>query len=586
MANKKRTPTGRKAGAADYSEAVAKKRKPSLSGLKLLGGLLFKRMAAGGAGEISSRAEEVNRLNVFPVPDGDTGDNMRMTIESGIRAVENMDTDNLAAVMKALSHGMLLGARGNSGVILSQFFAGMSAGLEGAATADAKALGEALGRGVDRAYSSVMTPTEGTILTVAREAVEYAGSRITSRSTIRSFFRDLVGEMRASVERTPEILPLLKEAGVVDSGGAGLFYIMDGFNRVLNDEEIAAEERRVSASASSAPISFDPDCEMPYGYCTELLLGLCKRKCDPSQFDVDELKRYLSTLGDSIVAFKEENIVKLHVHTHTPDLVLSYSLKYGDFISVKIENMSLRHSESRLSEGQTSSGAHRGGLEERKECAVVAVCNGEGMISIYRELGADEIIIGGQTKNPSTGDFLEAFARLSANHIIVLPNNGNILMAAEQAAALYTGAEIHVIPTKSMATGYVALSSTDLTNEDAVATAQKMREAADAALSGFVSPSIRGADINGVHINEGDSVGIVGKEITVSDKDRICCAVKLAERLLAVGEKFILTVFSGIDVTEEEALQLRCALLEKFPKTEIYIQSGGQEIYPYLMVSE
>jgi DAK2 domain fusion protein YloV len=295
-----------------------------IKNIKYLGGLLLSKMARGGAKQLRTNAEEVNKLNVFPVPDGDTGDNMRMTIESGIAAIENIDSDDLAEVMKTLSHGMLLGARGNSGVILSQFFAGMAKGLDSSDKADPATFGHALELGVQQAYSSVMTPTEGTILTVAREAVEYAVSRLTPKSTIRTLFADLVKEMHASLDRTPEILTVLKEAGVVDSGGAGLLYIMDGFNRVLNGEEISDDGVQYELTKSSAPtaFAFNENSEMTYGYCTELLVQLQRSKTDIENFDIEALRSFLVSIGDSVVAFKTESIVKLHVHTFTPEKVL------------------------------------------------------------------------------------------------------------------------------------------------------------------------------------------------------------------------------------------------------------------------
>ena len=350
-ATKKKAEQKKAERAAAAKDPNAKK-KTTWQDIKVMGGNLLSRMAKGGAMQLRTNAEEVNKLNVFPVPDGDTGDNMRMTIESGVAAIENLETDNLADVMKAFSHGMLLGARGNSGVILSQFFAGTAKGIEGVDQADPAAFGRALQKGVEQAYKSVMTPTEGTILTVAREAVEFAVARITPESTISTLFSDLVGEMRASLERTPEILSVLREAGVVDSGGAGLFYIMDGFNRVLNGEEILGEEQMAqltaNAKATSAPEvdldAFGPDSVMTYGYCTELLVRLQNSKTNVAAFDVEALKAYLSTLGDSIVAFQTDSIVKIHVHTLTPEKVLAHCRTFGEFLKVKIENMSLQHS--------------------------------------------------------------------------------------------------------------------------------------------------------------------------------------------------------------------------------------------------
>ncbi len=554
-------------------------------GIKLLGGLLLSKMAKGGAMELRSNAEEVNKLNVFPVPDGDTGDNMRMTIESGISAIENLDTDDLAEVMNVLSHGMLLGARGNSGVILSQFFAGTAKGFEGVDQADPKALGYALEMGVQQAYSSVMTPTEGTILTVAREAVEYAVKNVTSDSTIRSFFADLVKEMKASVDRTPEILTVLKEADVVDSGGAGLFYIMDGFNRVLNGEPIAEDTSIVSSNkkANTPDVaSFGADGEMTYGYCTELLVQLQNKKTNVDTFDVEGLKAYLATLGDSIVAFKTDSIVKIHVHTFTPEKVLAKCREFGEFLTVKIENMSLQHTsldEEKKAESPAASSV------ERKAYGVVAVCIGEGIENLYRELGTDQIVQGGQTQNPSTNDFLDAFEKVSARDIVVFPHNGNILMAAQQAADLYNKAIVHVLPSKNIGTGYVALSTMNFENPNPDEIVEEAIQTMKRVTAGYVSPSIRDAEINGVSITKGDTIGIVDKEIVVSDISRINAACALAEKILADG-KFMLTVFCGKDASAEEQAQLNTELTQRCASAEIYFIDGGQDIYPYIFVAE
>ena len=555
--------------------------------MKYLGGWLLSKMAKGGAKFLGSNADEVNKLNVFPVPDGDTGDNMRMTIESGIAAIENLDSDDLADVMKAFSHGMLLGARGNSGVILSQFFAGMAKGLEGKEKADPVTFGHALELGVKQAYSSVMTPTEGTILTVARESVEYAVSRINSESTIRTLFADLVGEMHESLDRTPEILSVLKEAGVVDSGGAGLLYIMDGFNRVLNGEEIEdGEESALPKAKSAAPVNFafGPDSEMTYGYCTELLLQLQNAKTDIDAFDVEGLKDFLASIGDSIVAFKTDSIIKIHVHTFTPEKVLAHCREYGEFLTVKIENMSVQHTES--IEETASALAKPEVKATAKQYGVVAVAIGEGIENLFAELGTDEIIQGGQTQNPSTNDFLAAFERINAKHIIVLPNNSNIVMAAQQAAELYDKATVHVIPSKNIGTGYVALTALNFESDDVETNLAEMTEAMKRVTAGYISPSIRDTNMNGLEIHNGDTIGIIEKEIVVSEKDKTEAAHKLASMLLELPEKFMLTIFSGKDTTEEEQTELEAYLSEKYPDSEVYYIDGGQEIYPYIFVAE
>ncbi len=579
--SEKKTKEEKKAAKAKVKQEKKEKKD---KGPKKLGGLLFAKMALGGVAQLRSHADEVNKLNVFPVPDGDTGDNMRMTIESGIAAIENLDTDDLEKVMNVLSHGMLLGARGNSGVILSQFFAGTAKGFKNAEEADPETLGRALEMGVEQAYGSVMTPTEGTILTVAREAVEYAVKNINPKSTIRSFFADLVKEMHASLDRTPEILEVLKEAGVVDSGGAGLFYIMDGFNRVLNGEEIADDVSYAAPSAKTLDVTatgFGPDSVMTYGYCTELLVQLQTSKVDVENFDIEPLKAFLASIGDSIVAFKTDTIVKLHVHTLTPEKVLAYCRTFGEFLTVKIENMSVQHTEIADSEDS----APTENSEPKKKYGVVAVTNGDGIEALFREFGTDEIVQGGQTQNPSTNDFLDAFEKVNAEHIFVLPNNSNILLAAQQAGELYDKAKIHVIPSKNIGTGYVALSSMNLESENPSEIIAEAEAAMTRVIAGYVSPSIRDADMNGIHINEGDTIGIVNKEIVVSDKDRLTASAALAKKLLDDG-KFMLTVFCGKDAESSEQDSLQAAIANAKPDAEVYFIDGGQDIYPYIFVAE
>ena len=587
----------------DVNEEKTSKKK-SKSALKTLGGMLFAKMAKGGAAELRSNADEVNKLNVFPVPDGDTGDNMRMTIESGVRAIEHLDTDDLAKVTEALSKGMLLGARGNSGVILSQFFAGVSKGLRTSPSADPRTLGAALEMGVQQAYTTVMTPTEGTILTVAREAVAYAVERINDNSTIRSFFADLVKEMHASVDRTPDLLPALKEAGVVDSGGAGLFYIMDGLNRVLNGEEIESVGAPIPGMSDekSAPdtSAFNADSVMTYGYCTELLVQLQNSKCNPHEYDVDALRNFLATLGDSIVAFKTDSIVKLHVHTLTPEVVLAKMREVGEFLTVKIENMSLQHSsleagaaaEEEKADGTDTDAALTSAEETAapvlKKYGIVAVTNGAGVEALFRELGADATVSGGQTNNPSAQEFLEAFDTIAAENIFVLPNNSNIFLAAKQAAEIYEKAKIHVIPTKSIGTGYVALATLttmELDSEEPESVLAAAGEAIESVVCGAISPAIRDTQINGIEIKNGDTIGIIGKEIVVDDEDRDNAAFALCDYMLKDG-RYMMTIFRGKDATEEDCEKLNARITEKYPDVEIYVIDAGQDIYPYIIVAE
>ncbi len=583
--------------------------------IKFLTGFLFAKMMKGGANELRAHADTVNKLNVFPVPDGDTGDNMSMTIESGVAALESLDNDSLANVMKAASKGMLLGARGNSGVILSQFFAGIAKHLEESDEADPASLGKALQAGVDRAYASVMTPMEGTILTVARESVEYAIRRITPKSTIRTLFADLVKEMHAAVERTPETLAVLKEAGVVDSGGAGLFYIIDGLNKVLNGEALTEVEDIASApspvQASAVGSGFGPDSVMTYGYCTELLVQLQNAKCDIESFDIEALKSFLSGLGDSIVAFKTDSIVKIHVHTLTPERVLAHMREFGEFLTVKIENMSVQHSETiSKDDGADASVSDSERAEalkstsfaapkpvdrdeevaqttaERKRYGIVAVANGDGLKSIFTELGVDFIVDGGQTSNPSTSDFIEAFDKIAAENIFVLPGNSNIIMAANQAAEIYTAAKIHVIKAKTIGHSYVALSSFNPEAESAEQIIADAEAAIGAVTTGYISPSIRDTAIDGVSIRSGDTIGVVGKEIVVSAQKRTTATCALINAMLFTGDKFLFTVFCGKDVEPEEKQEVEEYVASHFPAVECYFLEGGQEVYPYLFVAE
>ncbi|MBE7056704.1 MAG: DAK2 domain-containing protein [Ruminococcaceae bacterium] len=541
-------------------------------------GALMGKMAMGGAARLRANADEVNKLNVFPVPDGDTGDNMLMTIESGVAALAKVNSDNISEVMNIFSKGMLLGARGNSGVILSQFFAGIAKGFDGLEKATVEEVGQAFESGVKQAYTAVMKPTEGTILTVAREGVEKAVKCINESSTVYTFFDDLVKEMEASLKRTPEILPVLKEANVVDSGGAGLLYIIDGLNRVLNGEEVPEEAFSVVSSKASVvdTSSFGPDSEMTYGYCTELLVQLQNRKTNIDRFDVEELKAFLMGIGDSIVAFKTDSIVKIHVHTFKPDKVLAHCRKFGEFLTVKIENMSVQHT-SQVEEDEEII---------MKKYGIVAVCSGPGIENLYKEMGTDQVVQGGQTQNPSTNDFLDAFSKVHAEHIFAFPNNGNILLAAQQAAELYDKAIVHVIPSKNVGSGYVAISSADFSNPDPEAIVSEMMEAMSNVTAGYVSPSIRDAEIGGVHIENGDTIGVIEKEIVLSKKDRLEAASALVDMLMADEEKFMLTVFTGKDATAEEQAELSARISESQPSAEVYFVEGGQDIYPYIFVAE
>ena len=366
---------------------------------------------------------------------------------------------------------------------------------------------------------------------------------------------------------------------------------MDGFNRVLNGEDIPDFDIPIEAPKGSSPdiSTFGPDSIMEYGYCTEFLLQLQNAKTDISAFDIEALKAFLSEIGNSIVAFKNDSIVKVHVHTKEPEKVLAHARLFGEFVTVKIENMSIQHNDLKENDSEANTDITKApeAETERKAYGVVAVSNGSGISNVFREFGVDEIVEGGQTNNPSTGDFLEAYERINAEHIFVLPNNGNIILAAEQSAEIYDKAKIHVIPAKNIGAGYVAVSSADFsesnTPEEIIDT---MGEAISRITTGYVSPAIRDADISGVHINNGDTIGIIEKEIVISKSEKLEAIFGLAEMLLSSTDKSMLTIFYGKDSTEEERMALSAYIEEKFSSVEFYFIEGNQEIAAYIFVAE
>ena len=578
---------------------MSKETKKKQESFRFLDGWLFARMLRSGAARLSDKADTVNNLNVFPVPDGDTGDNMRMTIEGGVAALEGQDSGNLAEVSQALSKGMLLGARGNSGVILSQFFAGVGRGLASCAKADAQTMGAALREGVKQAYASVLTPMEGTILTVAREAVDYAVSRLTTKSTIRTLFADLEKEMKASLARTPDLLEALKEAGVIDSGGAGLLYIVEGINKILQGEEVKSGRRKSHSEKPKQTValgSFGPDSVMEYGYCTELLLQLQNSKTNIEQFDIKPVTEFLQGIGDSIVAFKSDSIVKIHVHTMTPEKVLEFCRQFGEFLNIKIENMSLQHSDlvEKASDGARKEAAAPAPAKPKKptkKYGAIAVANGSGIEQIFTDLGVDVIVHGGQTKNPSIQDFLNAFEQVCAEHIFVFPNNGNILLAAQQAAEIYQEDQfnpvaVYVVGSKDLGSGYVALASMDTSVENPLDLKKQLEDAMVHVRTGCVSPAVRDAQLNGVEIHNGDFIGFVGKEMLVSETCEADAACGLLDHMLEPGDCYVVTAFVGHGVDEAKSQAVQAYMQAHHPDVELYITEGGQDVYPFIFVAE
>lgn len=547
----------------------------------ILDGELYSRIVSAGADNLFMNKKEINDLNVFPIPDGDTGDNMYMTASGGVSAVKKETSASLSDKAKALARGMLFGARGNSGVILSQFFAGISEGLSGLETADAKDFANALSSGVKKAYSSVERPVEGTMLTVLRESVEYANKMLGDGESINSLMKNLVSEMRRSLDRTPELLEVLREAGVIDSGGAGVLKIAEGMLGALLGEsyESAAPIQEVKEIDFS---KFGEDSVMTFGYCTELLLQLQRSKVDPESFDERTIVEYLETVGDSIVAVKTGSVVKLHVHTMKPYLVLEFCQRFGEYLTVKIENMTLQHNETGDDFATKRKKKPKG---KRKSFALITVANGEGMTEAFRESGADIVIDGGQGNNPSTDSFIEAFDEVNADDIFVLPNNSNIIMAAKQAASMFMGSRIHVVETKNFGEAYSILSMLDYTSGNAEAIVEQMRSDMQSSVTGMITSSIRSVTLDGVDVKEGEYIGFTNKTMLSSSPELMGAFRELAEKLSA-GDKSFMVLFIGRDVSDAVKDEVSEFVASSYPNLEFYPTYGGQDVYDFIMILE
>lgn len=545
-----------------------------------LDGIMFANMLRAGAMNLRTHAQTINDLIVFPIPDGDTGSNMMLTIMGGIDALNN-EYSSVAEAARLAANGMLLSARGNSGVILSQLFDGIAAGFDGIETADNTQIAHAMRRGVTYAYNAVMQPTEGTMLTVAKNAAEYAGSKTSE--TIEQFFDAYIAEAKRTLDKTPELLPVLKKAGVVDSGGAGLVYIVEGMKKAINNEIDITELNATAEVPTNSDIDIDlftEDSILEYGYCTELLLRLQRSKTEPESFNVDIITDYLNKIGDSVVAFKTGSIIKIHVHTMTPDKVLAFCQKYGEFLTLKIENMSLQHNslnKERSADSLTETG--------KKDYGIVAVCSGDGIKRLFTERGADYIVDGGQSMNPSTEDFLEAFRAVNAKTIFVLPNNGNIILSAQQAAKLYTAADVRVLESKTIGDGYAALSMLDTQSENTEEIINELNEAMSSTVTAEVSRCIRDAEFQNIEMHIGDYVGFAGKNFLATSKSRIDTVCATVDKL-SFADYDICLLIRGSKTTSEEAEKIKAAISLRYPNKEIYIIDGMQEIYDYIIILE
>lgn len=549
-----------------------------------LSGEKLKEMIATGKKRLSENAEYVDSLNVFPVPDGDTGTNMNLTFTSGADAVRNSEAENIGKIGQILSKGLLMGARGNSGVILSQLFRGFGKAIEGKEIIDAKEFAKAFQNGVDSAYSAIMKPVEGTILTVARESADAALKKAEESNNIITVMEELLKVSKKSLENTPNLLAVLKEVGVVDSGGQGLVYIYEGFLSALTGEEIVEDEEldlselvRAEHHRTSAHDAVNTQ-DIEFGFCTEIMVRLGEGETVDSEFDYDEFRNYLNELGDSLLVIADEDVVKVHVHTERPGEVMNYGQKFGSLIKIKVDNMREQHAaigeETKKEEVKEV---------ELKETGIIAVGAGDGIKNLYESLGVDYLIEGGQTMNPSTQDFLDAMEKVPAKKYILLPNNSNIFMAANQAAEV-SEKDVIVVETRTVQQGMGAMLSysPEASLED---NKEMMTEELDYIKSGQITFAIRDTEINHLKIKKDDFMGIIDGDIKFSTSDIKSTSLKTIEEMLDEDSE-IITLISGEEADEALIDFLEEKLEEMYPDIEVEIHDGGQPVYPLLISVE
>ena len=541
--------------------------------IQKIDGKKFREIFVSGANNLQNHKELVDKLNVFPVPDGDTGTNMSLTISYAIKELAKVDNNELTNIGKGISRGSLMGARGNSGVILSQIIRGIAKAVEGKETLTTMDFANALKCGSDTAYKAVIKPVEGTILTVIRESSEAAIKIANTESDFISFLELVIKEADASLNRTPELLKALKEAGVVDSGAKGLVLVYEGMLKALqgNPVEIKESNKSEVKEVNTPQASINTE-DIKFQYCTEFILE--SDKIDDSQIR-DKVIKY----GDSLAVVGDEGVIKVHIHTNDPGLVLQEALAYGQLLTIKIENMKLQH-ENTLVEANYESAPT---IEEEKEYGFIATSMGDGLAQIFKDFGVDHIIEGGQTMNPSTEDFMNAIENINARNIFVFPNNSNIIMAANQAKEL-SDKNIVVIPTKNTPQGFTSLVSfngeaTVEENESA------MIEALTLVKSGQITYAVRDTVINDVEVNEGNIIGIAEGKLQAAGDSVDEITTKLVENLVD-EDSAIITLFYGEDVSEEEANKLRDELEEKFEDIDVELYYGGQPLYYYLISVE
>ncbi|MBF7017312.1 fatty acid kinase catalytic subunit FakA [Staphylococcus durrellii] len=546
--------------------------------VRTIDGKLFADMIFQGAQNLSNHADLVDSLNVYPVPDGDTGTNMNLTMTSGKEAVEQNLSMHVGAQGKTFAKGLLMGARGNSGVILSQIFRGFCNNLEELATIDAKQFAESIQTGVKTAYNAIMKPVEGTILTVAKDAGAAALEKMEETDDCIELLSYVVDVANQSLENTPNLLPVLKEVGVVDSGGKGLVLIYEGFLSALKGETIPSDKAKVGtdtivneAHDFHGVISTD---DIKYGYCTEMMVRFDSQLKD---YDENQFREDMSTFGDSLLVVSDDEIVKVHVHTEKPGEVFNYGQGYGELIKLKVENMREQHREVVKKE------QHNQSLSETVDTAIITISMGEGISELFKSMGATNVINGGQTMNPSTQDIIKVIEQTQCERAIILPNNKNILMASEQAADL-VDADAVVIPTKSIPQGLAALFNLD-SNDSLVDNKERMVQSLETVNSGAITYAVRDSKIDGVDVKENDFIGLLEDKIVATNVNQFETIKSLLSNMIKEDSE-IITIIEGLESTDDNTQQTIEWLEEQYPEIEIDQHDGQQPVYPYLFAVE
>lgn len=554
--------------------------------VKAINGGQFQAMVQAGANRLNQNAEFVNSLNVFPVPDGDTGTNMDLSMTSGAKAVRDSTSEHVGELAGILSKGLLMGARGNSGVILSQIFRGFSKEIVAEEELTAQALADAFKNGVETAYKAVMKPVEGTILTVSRGAAIAAEKKAKNSDDCIEVMEAALKGAKKALAKTPDMLPVLKEVGVVDSGGQGLVFVYEGFFESLSGKVVESDLHQPTPGQMDAMVNAEHHRsvsgavateDIKFGYCTEIMVRIGEGPTVDSEFDYDTFRNYLNELGDSLLVVADDEIIKVHVHTEQPGEVMNYGQKFGSLIKIKVDNMRVQH-ETILE--------HEGAPEKPKErvpYGVISVAAGNGVQELFRSMGANYIISGGQTMNPSTEDILKAIDAVHAEKVIILPNNKNIFMAADQAAEVSEIPAI-VVPSKTISQGMTAL----LGFNDQVSLEENesaMRDMLEDVVSGQVTTAVRDTSIDGVEITKDDFIGMIEGKIVVSNPDRLEASLETLKGMLQ-DDSEIVTIIIGEDGEQEEAERLEEALMAIDEELEVEIHQGDQPVYPYLFAAE